>query len=101
MRQRAVIFAPEARADLFHLYETIAVPAGPQVALAYVEKLEAFCLKLDLASERGQLRNDLRHGLRILGFKRRVTIAFSVDETRVTVLRLFYGGQDWEGAFEE
>ena len=75
MKQRAVVFAPEARADLFHLYETIAEPAGQQVALAYVEKVEAFCLKLELASERGQARDDLRRGLRILAFTRRVTVA--------------------------
>ena len=101
MKQRAVIFAPEARADLFQLYETIAGPAGRLVALAYVERLEAFCLKLDLASERGRMRDDLRPGLRITGFRRRVTVAFSVDEDRVMILRLFYGGHDWERAFDE
>jgi antitoxin ParD1/3/4 len=26
-------------------------------------------------------------------------LAFSVEESRVTILRLFYGGRDWEGAF--
>jgi plasmid stabilization system protein ParE len=30
-----------------------------------------------------------------------VTVAFSVDEDRVRILRLFYGGQDWETAFVE
>jgi toxin ParE1/3/4 len=34
--------------------------------------------------------------LRIVGFRRRVTIAFTVDEERVTILRLFYGGRNWE-----
>ena len=71
------------------------------MAFAYVERCKAFCLKLDQASERGQVRDDLRRGLRITGFKRRVTVAFSVDEDRVEVLRLFYGGQDWEKAFGE
>lgn len=101
MKQRAVIFSPEARADLFNLYETLSIPAGRSIAFAYVEKLEAFCLKLDLASERGRARDDLRPGLRITGFRRRVTVAFSVDEDQVTILRLFYGGQDWERAFAE
>ena len=47
------------------------------------------------------MRDDLRPGLRITGFRRRVTVAFSVDEDRVMILRLFYGGQDWERAFDE
>ncbi len=34
-------------------------------------------------------------GLRIVGFERRVTVAFTVSEDRVTILRLFYGGRDW------
>lgn len=48
------------------------------------------------ASERGQLRNDIRPDLRIVGFERRVTIAFSVDAEHVTILRVLYGGRDWE-----
>jgi toxin ParE1/3/4 len=45
------------------------------------------------------MRDDIRPGLRIVGFERRVTIAFSVDDGRVTILRVFYGGRDWENAF--
>jgi len=37
-------------------------------------------------------------GLRVVGFERRVTIAFEVDDERVTILRIFYGGVDWERA---
>ena len=32
----------------------------------------------------------------MVGFERRVTIAFTVSETQETILRLFYGGQNWE-----
>jgi toxin ParE1/3/4 len=93
--RREVVFAPEARDDLLALYDWIAGAADPDTALAYVERLETFCLGLDLASERGQFREDVRPGLRIVGFERRVAIAFVVGE-RVTILRLFYGGRDWE-----
>ena len=68
------------------------------IAFVYVQRLRAFCERLEYAAERGNRRDDLRAGLRIVGFERRVTVAFSVDETRVTILRLFYGGMDWEGA---
>ena len=34
----------------------IASVAGSAVALAYIERIETFCLGLDIASERGVLR---------------------------------------------
>ena len=99
MKQRGVIFAPEARDDLFALYDWIAEAAGPPTAMGYLERLEDFCIRLDLASERGQVRDDIRAGLRIVGFEHSVTIAFTVDAASVTILRIFYGGRDWEQAF--
>jgi toxin ParE1/3/4 len=35
-----------------------------------------------------------------MGFERRVTIAFEVGADTVTILRPFYGGQNWEEQFE-
>jgi toxin ParE1/3/4 len=43
----------------------------------------------------GTARDDVRPGLRISGFERRVTIAFSVAGIEVVILRLLYGGQNW------
>jgi toxin ParE1/3/4 len=90
-----VIFAPEARHDLVALTDWIAERAGPDIALAYAARLEAYCLGFEFAGERGRRRDDLRPGLRVTGFERRVTVVFSATETEVTILRLFYGGQNW------
>lgn len=99
MKRRRVVFTPEARTDLFDIYDAIAVKAGLQIAISYLERIEAYCLGLQLASERGHRRDDICPGLRILGFERRVTIAIAVDDATVTILRLFYGGQNWEDKF--
>ncbi len=96
MKRRTVRFGPHAAQDLVELYDWIAEASGPQTAIAYVEKLEAFCRSLETASERGQRRDDIREGLRIASFRRRVTIAFSVDHDRVMILRLFRAGRNWE-----
>ena len=96
MTPRDVIFAPEARADLLALYEWISAKASPDVAMTYIERIERYCSGFDLASQRGHMRDDIRTGLRVIGFERRVTIAFMVSEEVVTILRLFYGGQNWE-----
>lgn len=44
------------------------------------------------------MRDDIAVGFRIIGFERRVTIAFVVRDDRVEIERVFYGGQDWEAA---
>ena len=100
MIERTVEFAPEALEDLRGLYDWIADSAGPNIALGYIERIETYCREMNLASERGHTRDDIRPGLRIVGFERRITIAFTVSETRVTILRLFYAGRNWEDAFE-
>lgn len=47
----------------------------------------------------GHLRSDIRPGLRILGFERRLTIAFVVGTETVTILRVFAAGRNWEETF--
>lgn len=96
MKQRKVIFAPEARDDLIALYDWISERADPITALGYIERIEEYCSRFDLAAERGQQRDDIRQGLRIVGFERRITIAFIVSDTHVTILNIYYGGQNWE-----
>jgi len=48
---------------------------------------------------RGAGRDDLRPGLRILGFERRTVIALQVTADTVTILRILYGGRDIEAVF--
>ena len=46
----------------------------------------------------GTVRDDLRPGLRTIGFRRRVVIAFAVHEEVVEVHGVYYGGQDYEAS---
>jgi toxin ParE1/3/4 len=97
--KRRVVFAPEAQDDLLALYSYIAERSGTTLAIGYVDRIEAYCLGFEVASERGTKRDDLRRGLRIIGFERRVTIAFHVDALNVTIDRIFYAGRDVERIF--
>ena len=101
MKRCQVFFAPEAVKDLEAIYDLIAAASSPTRALAYLDRLESYCLGFDIASERGRARDDIRKGLRITSFDRRITIAFSVSPDQITFLRLFYAGSDWESALEE
>ncbi|MNE03017.1 Plasmid stabilization system protein [compost metagenome] len=98
---RSVVLSPEAATDLAALYDWIAERASPDTALGYIDRLERYIRGFDYASERGTLRNDVREGLRTVGFERRVTIAFNVTAQEVIVLGLFYGGQNWQEALSE
>lgn len=89
-----VVFAPEARDDLLELYLFIAERDGDARALGYTERIEAYCLALADFPERGTRRDDLLPGLRIVGFERRVSIAFHVTGDAVTFDRILYGGRD-------
>ena len=92
--RRRVFFAPEAQDDLLSLYSYIAERSGPSTAIGYINRIERYCLGFDLASERGTRRDDIREGLRIVGFEGRVTIAFHVEPNAVTIDRIFYAGRN-------
>ena len=55
-----------------------------------------YCANFANFPERGTRRDDLRPGLRIVGFERRIAIAFHITTDRVTIDRVLYGGRDWE-----
>ena len=56
---------------------------------------------LETFPDLGVAREDIRPGLRTLGFRRRVTIAFAVRRTDLLVVGIFYGGQDFEAALKD
>lgn len=91
--------APDARADV--LSNHIAAQASATAAPAYVQRVEIWLAGFDIATERGTLRDDIRPGLRTEGFERRITVAFTVVDATVTILRVFYAGQDWATALGE
>lgn len=93
--------APEARDDLFALYNHIAGRGAPNAAMAYIVRLEARCGSLAEYPQQGLLRSDIRPGLRPLGFERRTMIAFHFTASTVVIDRVLHGGQDIETAFEK
>ena len=96
-----VVFTPEAKDDLLDLYDYIADHSSPKRALGYILRIEITCQSLTTLPERGTRRDDLRPGLRVMGFERRVLIAFRVSADSVAILRILYGGRSIELAFSQ
>ncbi|RDJ26707.1 type II toxin-antitoxin system RelE/ParE family toxin [Bosea caraganae] len=94
MRSFRVLFAPEAQDDLDALFAYIADRSGRSPARSFTGSLTDYCLGLGIAPERGTRRDDLAPGLRLLGYRRRATIAFVVTADEVIVLRILYRGRD-------
>jgi toxin ParE1/3/4 len=96
-----VVFTSEAQGDLLDLYDYIAEHGSPERAMAYIERVERACMSLRTIPERGVLREDLRPGLRVIGFERRALIAFRIKANSVAILRILYGGRSLERAFRK
>ena len=91
-----VIFTPEAQEQLVLLYQYISNVASPKIANNYVNAIADYCESQKNFPERGYKRDDIRPGLRTTHYKKRALIAFAVELNRVSVIGIFYGGQDYE-----
>lgn len=78
MKKFRVSFRPQAEGDLFGLYDYIARKADNAVAGAFIDRIEAACVGLEILPKHGVRRDDIRPGLRIMGFERRAAIVFEV-----------------------
>ena len=89
-----VVFSVAAEKDVAELLTYLVHEAGEQVARAYVDRLVDYCAGLETFPQRGARRDDLHPGLRIVGYRRKASIAFQVKDGLVTIVRVFQGGQD-------
>ena len=52
-------------------------------------------------SHRGTIRDDVRPGLRVTNYKKSAVIAFDVDDGQVSIIGIYYGGQDYETILQD
>lgn len=96
-----VVFSSEAQEQLVALYGYIANAASADIAARYTEAIVSYCESLRTFPHRGTMRDDVRPGLRITNYKKRAVIAFEVDAEQVSILGVFYGGQDFETLLQD
>ncbi|MDP9140941.1 MAG: type II toxin-antitoxin system RelE/ParE family toxin [Pseudomonadota bacterium] len=99
MKAYTVAFTPEARDQLAAIYRYIAEAAGSsEVAMRFTENIVVHCEGLASFPLRGVKRDDIRAGLRLTNYRKRVEIAYAVNDTVVSIIGVFYGGQNYETA---
>lgn len=96
-----VVFSPEAEEQLTELYRYIAADASPDIAARYTEAIVSYCESLRTFPHRGNTRDDVRPGLRVTHYKKRTVIAFDVATEVVSIIGIFYGGQDYESILRD
>jgi len=96
----SIFFTPEATEQLAVLYRYVAVAASPEIAERYTNAIVTHCEGLRTLPHRGILREDIRPGLRVTNFRKRVVIALTADADQVSIVGVFYGGQDYEAALQ-
>lgn len=98
--EHEVVWRPEARDDLYAVYDWIAGQADPNTAFAFTAKIEAFALRLSHFPKRGTPRFSLSSGLRTVTYQRRMIIAYRVEDGTVQILRLIDTARDFVRTFE-
>jgi len=93
-----VKFDIRARNQLASVARYLAGAADPNRASSFVRDLTNEAKSLKIFPYRGQSKDHIYPGLHIIGYKRRATIAYLIDDTdkTVSIAGIFYGGQDWE-----
>lgn len=92
--KRSVVYSKRAETDLVSIYRYIAMNSNHDRAIAYTTRIRGFCMSLETFPERGESWKHVISDLRVVGFERRVSIAFRVTKDRVTIVRILYGGRD-------
>lgn len=94
MKRFKIRLSEAAELDLDNIYRFVRRQSQSVVtARAYVARLQMFLATFETFPERGTLYNEIRPGLRRVGFEGRISVAFIVEDDEVVVLRLLYAGQ--------
>jgi plasmid stabilization system protein ParE len=95
------VFDPAARRDLSNVFDYVSARASAAIAERFTTQLYQHCLGLGRTPERGTRRDELRPGLRTVGYRRRATIVFQVIRPKrtVVVLGVYYGGRNYADDF--
>ena len=96
MARFEVIFDRDAEADIESIRDYMAGARDLEFANGFADRLISYCESFADLPHRGTRRDEILPGLRTVGWRRTITVAFEVsDETkRVTILGVFYRGRD-------
>lgn len=97
MKSYRVRLTQEAESDLAEIYRYVRrKSASSTVARSYIGRIRRFLQGLETFAERGTIHEQIRPGLRVIGFERRISVAFVVEGEDVVVLRILHAGRQFK-----
>jgi toxin ParE1/3/4 len=96
-----VIWREQAVADLRAIFYSISDQADAEVALRFVQRIEAAGEKLTDFPKRGRKRDEIRAGLHSIPFRDAVTIFYQVGTSDVWIVRVIRARRDIATAFQD
>jgi plasmid stabilization system protein ParE len=92
----------DALGDLADIRDHVSSARGPRFASEFIGHILDHLSGFETAPLRGTRREEIRPGLRLIGWRRTLTIAFTVDEAaaRVVILGVLYRGRDVEAVLD-
>lgn len=96
-----VVLSKRAQEQLAAIEDYLAERFFPRNAARFAQRLLRACRSLALAPHRGTALDEVREGMRFVGFEGRATIYFKVVGETVFVIGIFYGGKVPYDLFED
>lgn len=102
MRRFEIEFDPAALDDLAALRDHITETSSKSIADVFVDRFLDHLDGFGVAPKRGARRDDIRPGLRTVGWRRILTVAFIVNDSagKIAVVGVLYRGRDVESALK-
>ena len=97
---RWVVYSPSAERHLKGLYDRIAAASSPETPIATSCRSWTGAAGSPTFPMVGVAHDDIRPGLRTLGYRRRAVIAFTVTEASIEINGIHYGGRGPVRRFE-
>lgn len=91
-----VRYRDSARTDLDQIFWYIAAASSPQIALAYVQRIETRCRRIADTPRSGRRRDDLYPGLRTVPFEGSAIICYTIHDRQIWINNIFRRGRDFE-----
>ena len=92
-----IVYDPQALDDLDRIHSWVARHAGARIADSYEQRIISFVSRLRNFPNRGQHRDELGEGVRVIGFEERVDIAYRLKNDEVQIVRVLYAGRQFDG----
>jgi toxin ParE1/3/4 len=97
MQNLKVCYRPTALTDLEDIFNVVlTVSKNPVTANRFITRLLRRCDRIGIVPRGGRPRDDLETGLRTVPFEHTAIIAYKVENERVEIANIFYGGRDYQ-----